>query len=76
MAKTLYQKGYKMREAGGGYEVTIPKLVVERAARKAELPLDEFIKQYRVIHLFNDFPDFDGAYRFEKIEPEKGNGVK
>jgi hypothetical protein len=69
--KELYQKGYKMREAGGGYEVTIPKLVVERGARKAGLSLEDFIKKFRVIHLFNDFPDFDGAYRFEPVE-EKG----
>lgn len=68
MKKILYEKGYKMRVVGGGFAGTIPKLVIERAARKAGLSPEEFIKEYRVIHLFNDFPDFDAAYRFEPKE--------
>jgi len=66
MAKVVYRKAYRMRKVGqGGVEATIPKEVVEKAARERELTVDEFIKNYRVVHLFDDFKTFDGAYRFE-----------
>ena len=70
--KTVYQKEYKIRMVGdGGIEVTIPKVVVERAARKAGMSLLEFIQTHKIVHLFNDFTDFDAAYRFAPIEPSE-----
>lgn len=57
-----------MRAVGGGFAATIPKLVIERAAKKAGLSPKDFIKKYKVIHLFNNFRDFDAAYRFEPKE--------
>lgn len=66
-----YRKVYKMRQVGdGSVEVTLPKIVVERAARDRNMSVDEFIKLYRVEHLFNDFESFDGAYRFVKEDVE------
>jgi hypothetical protein len=28
----------------------------------------EFLEKYRLVHLYNDFKTFDGAYRFEPME--------
>ena len=67
--EVVYRKDYKMRQVGvGGVEVTIPKLVIERAARKAGQTTGEFVKSHKVSHLFNDFADFDAAYRFIPLE--------
>lgn len=63
--QNTYQKEYRIRSVGdGGIEISVPKLIVERAARRAGLPLDDFVKNYNVIHLFNDFKEFDAAYKF------------
>jgi hypothetical protein len=71
MAEITYRKAYKMRTVGtGGYEVTVPKEIVERAARKRGLSVDEFLKRYKLVHLFNDFKTIDAAYRFEPIEED------
>jgi len=67
--EVVYRKEYRMRPVGiGGVEVTIPKLVIERAARRAGQTSEEFIKTHKVVHLFNDFSDFDAAYRFIPLE--------
>lgn len=69
--KTAYRKAYRMRAVGtGGFEVSVPKIVIERAARKHGLSVDEFLKRYQVVHLFNDFDSIDFASRFEPI-PEQ-----
>ena len=65
----VYRKEYRMRRVGKeGVETTIPKLVIERAARKVGLPTEDFISQFKVVHLFNNFTDFDAAYRFIRDE--------
>ncbi len=69
MDRLAYRKIYRLRPYGrGGYEVTVPGLILERAARSRGLTLEEFVRTHRVVHLFNDFKGFDAAYRFEKAE--------
>lgn len=60
-----------MRLVGdGGIEISVPKIVVERAARRAGMSIEEFVRTHRVVHLFNDFKQFDAAYRFEPISQQ------
>ena len=67
--KIVYRKEVKMRVVGmGGIEVTIPKIIIERAANKAGQTPKEFAKSHKVVHLFNDFRDFDAAYRFVPVQ--------
>ena len=69
MKKVTYRKECKIRVVGvGGVEVTIPKLVIDRAARSEGQNLEEFVRTHKLVHLFNDFSDFDAAYRFERIK--------
>lgn len=66
MNKVAYRKGYRVRLFGkGGYEITVPKIIIERAAMSKDLTIEEFIKTHKVVHLFNNFTSFDAAYRFE-----------
>ncbi len=70
MNHMAYRKECKLRPVGmGGFEITIPKLIVDRAARQEGMTTEEFAKSHKVVHLFNDFTDFNAAYRFEKDEP-------
>lgn len=72
MDKKAYRKVYRLRAFGrGGYEVTIPGLILDRAARSRGLTIEQFVRNYRVVHLFNDFPNFDAAYRFEAAPAEE-----
>ena len=69
MNRIAYRKVYKVRPFGvGGYEITIPRIVLERAAGSKGLTLEEFVKTHQVVHLFNSFASFDAAYRFEPIK--------
>ena len=67
IVEDAYTKSYKMRFVGpGSVEATLPKPIVEREARKVGLSVEEFIEQYQVEYLFNDF---GGAFlRFRKAE--------
>lgn len=66
MEKVAYRKVYRLRPFGrGGYEVTVPGLILDRAARSKGMTIEQFVKTHRMVHLFNDFKGFDGAYRFE-----------
>lgn len=66
---SVYQKRYKIRKVGsGGIEISVPKIVVERAARKQGMSLDKFLEVFEVMHLFNDFDAYDAAYRFVPVE--------
>lgn len=68
--KAVYKKEYKMRKVGdGGFEATIPIEVIRRAAAKAGMEPEEFVKTHKVAHLYNDFKDFDAAYKFVPDEP-------
>jgi len=70
--KVVYRKEYELRKVGrGGVETTIPRIVLEREARRRGLSYEEFIERYKIVHLFNDFEDIAAAYRFipkEEIE--------
>ena len=69
MSRSVYRKECKMRSVGmGGIEVTIPKIIVDKAARSEGQTIDEFVKTHKVVHLFNSFTEFDAAYRFERIQ--------
>ncbi len=72
MAKqSVYHKRYKIRKVGtGGIEISVPKIVVERAARKEGMSLEKFMESFDVLHLFNDFDGFDAAYRFVPVAEE------
>jgi hypothetical protein len=70
MGKEPYRKEGRIRLFGvGGVEITVPRVIAERACRSEGQTIEEFAKTHRVVHLFNDFTDFTAAYRFEKIEP-------
>lgn len=63
--EVVYRKEYTIRKVGdGGVQTIIPKVVIERAARKEGLSVEEFIKRYKIVHLFNDFEDAAALYRF------------
>jgi hypothetical protein len=64
-----YRKIYRLRLSQGSransIEVTFPYQVVEKEARKLNMPVEEFIEKFQVIASFNGF---DGvAYTFEEI---------
>jgi len=66
-----YTRTYIMRTAGKRsrtIEVTVPRDVIVRQARRAGLTIDEYLKQYRAVAHFNDSDEL--YYRFEKY---KGN---
>jgi len=66
MSETAYRKAYRVRLFGrGGYETTIPKIILDRAARSKGMNLNEFAKTHQVVFLFNDFEGFHAALRFE-----------
>ena len=68
MGEVAYRKSYQIRTVGtGGYEVSVPRIVVERAAQKAGLSIPDFVAKFRLVHLFNDFTGIDAAYRFEPV---------
>jgi len=70
MGKEPYRKEGRIRLFGvGGVEITVPKVIAERASRSEGQTIEEFAKTHRVVHLFDDFTDFTAAYRFERIEP-------
>ena len=67
MTTESYRATFKMRIVGeGSVEVTLPKVVVVREARKHGLSLQEFVKQFRAVANFNGI---DGIlYQFELVE--------
>ena len=72
MTLSAYRKEIRMRFAGeGAVVITLPKPIVERAARSRGLTIGEFIKKYRAVCLYNNFTQFDTAFRFEPIKDEE-----
>lgn len=69
MLEDAYIKSYRMRMVGpGSLEATIPRVIVEREARKFKLSVEEFIRLFQVEYLFNDF---GGAFlRFKRLPGE------
>jgi len=71
IVEDAYVKSYRMRMVGAGssLEATIPRVVVEREARKFKLSVEEFVKLFQVEYLFNDF---GGAFlRFKRQDEDK-----
>ena len=69
MTQEAYRKEIRMRFAGvGAVVITIPKPIIEKAARSKGLSIEEFIEKYRAVALYNNFDQFDMAYRFEPIK--------
>ncbi|MBT9143792.1 MAG: hypothetical protein DDT29_02204 [Dehalococcoidia bacterium] len=70
-----YTKVYRLRvtgQEGRTVEISIPKVVVGRAAKKADLSIKEFLKSYRAEWLYDDF---DGAFvRFVPVVKEEAWG--
>ena len=64
-----YTRTYKLRTTGnkdGTFEVSVPRDVVLRQARKAGLTPEEFLNQYRAVAHFDAF---DGLfYHFERVK--------
>ena len=67
MTEKTYRKLYKMRLVGqnlSGIEVTMPRLVIEKEARKHGLTVKEFLEQFRAIAHFNSIEGV--LYTFER----------
>jgi len=62
----VLSRRYSLRKSRGGtytaFEITVPKEVVEREARRLGITLDELLENYEVECLFNDFHGLH--YRF------------
>jgi len=68
--KGAYAKSYRMRSVGpGSLEATIPRVIVEKEARKWGLSVEEFIKVAQVEYVFDDF---GGAFLRFKKRPSQG----
>ena len=66
-----YTRTYIMRTAGRRsrtIEVTVPRDVIVRQARRAGLTVEEYLKQYRAVASFDDFEGVH--YHFEKYKGE------
>lgn len=64
----VYQDTYTLRAVGGGYSTSVPKRIVERKARELKVSVEDFIKNYEVVMMYNEFDDIDGAFKFQKKE--------
>jgi len=67
----IYQETYTIRTVGRGISTSIPKAVVERKARELGIPVEKFLKEYAVEVYFDEFGEFDLAYKFVKKEAKK-----
>ncbi len=67
-----YRRVYKMRaegENGLSIRVSMPKDVIDKAARERGLSIADFIKQYRAVATYDSF---DGIhYTFERVPDVK-----
>ena len=67
--EALYRKQYKMRLVGkdlAGIEVTMPRIVIEREARRHSLTVDEFLDKFVAVAHFNSIEGI--LYTFEPKE--------
>ena len=65
-----YRRIYKLRVAQGNnskrsYEVTFPYDVLDKEARKNGLSVEQFVKQFKAVALYNGFEGV--RYQFEKV---------
>jgi len=72
IVKDAYTKSYRVRSVGpGSLEATIPRVIVEREAKRWGLSIEEFIKLFQVEYLFDDF---GGAFLRFKRQPSGDEG--
>jgi DMSO/TMAO reductase YedYZ molybdopterin-dependent catalytic subunit len=69
--RETYENAYTMRCVGGGISTSIPKKIVERKAKELGISVQEFIKDYEIVMMYNSFKVVDGVFIFRKKE---GNG--
>lgn len=66
-----YKRRYKMRSQGQdglNTVVSMPRVVIEREATRKGLTVEEFIKHYRAVALYNSFSGI--FYTFEEVKEE------
>jgi len=68
-----YTKTYRMQTVGADgstIRTSVPRVIVEREARRYDLTVNQFIEQFRIVWLFNGFK---GAHTtFERIADNEG----
>lgn len=77
--RKAYEEFYTLRVVGGGISTSIPKTVIERKAKEAGITVEEFINQYGVVMLYDNFTEVDGAFKFvrkDKVNGKNGKGKK
>ena len=65
--EALYRKTYKIRQISEKmpvYELTLPRIIVEREARKHGLSVEAFLKQFVAVAQFNSIEGVH--YTFER----------
>lgn len=70
--KSLYRKSYKVRLVGknlAGAEVTMPRIVLEKEARKHGLTVSDFLDQFVAVAQFNSIEGV--LYTFERKDNNK-----
>lgn len=60
----LYEETYKLRGVGGGFSISVPKVVVKRKAKEKGMTVEEFREKHRVKVYFNGLNAVDGAFEF------------
>ena len=66
-----YTKTYRMQISGFGETIrtSVPREVVEREAKRRKMSVEDFIKSFRLVWLYNGF---DGAWaRFSPIKEKE-----
>ena len=53
--KKMLKKTYKVRFAGGAYEITLPRVAVEREARRLGVGEEEVLERLVGVWRFNEF---------------------
>ena len=66
-----FKMAYRIRDVvnnnnSRGFYTTIPRTVVEQAAARQKLTLDEFVAAYCIVHYFDSKKENGATYRFER----------
>ena len=70
MGETLYRKQYKIRQISEEmpvYELTLPRIIVEREARKHNLSIRDFLDQFVAVAQFNSI---EGVHYIFERKPD------
>ena len=73
--KDTYTKVYRMQIAGDGDTIrtSVPREVVEREARRRDMTIREFIKNFRIEWRYNNF---DGAFMGFVLKKESSSRLQ